>query len=280
MRENRRLAKELAQYQGCEMEQSRQSARSGRKVGVEKHRIASSGSKGDDDGSTRDGELGSHEEEDAFVGALQKFQYGPREGRKKSPGRAGGAKTERQSKAAGSGDGVVASDLGEELGGEGRQTSPKPRRSGRVSASRRSPRRHRVRRENPDVSPQRRLELEVQLEIVKQLQALRGGGTGTSDDAPDGNCLDGLRIMRSLAAWELTYLPNRLSVNSHGGTEVEMETILGYLRTRDDLARKSSKGVQELLSDAEEEDAPAVPSRPEKPVKQPEGGRKGKEENV
>ena len=112
------------------------------------------------------------------------------------------------------------------------------------------------------------------------MQALRGGGTGTSDDAPDGNCLDGLRIMRSLAAWELTCLPNRVSVNSHGGTEVEMETILGYLRTRDDLARKSSKGVQELLSDAEEEDAPAVPPRPKKPVKQPEGGRKGKEENV
>jgi len=371
--ENRRLAKELAQYQAREMEQSRQSARSGRRGRAEKHRIATSGSEGDDDGSTSDAELASHEEEDALVRALQKFQF---EGRKKSPGPASGAKTERGSRAAGSADAVVMSDLGDELGGERRQKSPKARRSARVSPSRRSPRRPRVRREHREVSPQRRLELEVQLEIVKQLQALRGGGTATSDDAPDANCLDGLRIMRSLgrmralkeraiaqpeeicreyrsrwvkdlgaegrafrhidvnkavkwkkytsmkrvhfmfcmilelmeqdkgmqaraqvvqclksiqefakhgswrAAWELTYLPDPLSVNSHGGTEVEMETILGYLRTRDDLARKSSKGVQEFLSDAEEEDAPAVAPRPKKPAKKPKGGGKGKEENV
>ena len=189
--------------------------------------------------------------------------------------------------------------------------------------------------------------------MVKQLKALREqtgpGGCGISDDAPDSQLLDGLRVMRSLgrmralrdqlksnpkrisveyrkkwiellgsegrsfrhidvnakihwkkytsirrvhymfcmvlelmeqgkhdqaegqvvqclkalqefakhgswrAAWELTYLNDPLKPDLHGGTEVEMETILGYLRTQDDLAKKAgAKDLRGLVSGAED----------------------------
>ncbi len=278
--ESRRLSQELDQYQAGTMEESRASCRSGRNVVMSKHPIARSVNEVNGDGSTRDGELGSLEEKVGLVEGLPKIPSGPREGRKKSPGGPGGAKTEQQLKAASCDDGVVGPDLGDELGADGRLTSREARRSGRGIASRRSPRRPQVRRENALGNPESRLKRKIQLEIVKQFQGLQGDGTSTSDDAPDANWVDGLRILGSLAVCELTHLQNRVSLDSHGGTEVEMETTLGYLRTRKDLARKSSKGVEELLSDADEEDTPAVHPRPKKPGKKLEDSKKGKEESA
>ena len=61
------------------------------------------------------------------------------------------------------------------------------------------------------------------------------------------------------AAWELTYMSDPLRVNPDGGNEVEMETILGALRTRDDLQQKSLKATKDLVSDeGEPETAPGA----------------------
>ena len=51
------------------------------------------------------------------------------------------------------------------------------------------------------------------------------------------------------AAWELTHMVDPLRPQKHGGTEVEMETIMGLLKTRDDLRNKVHKGVKEMVSD-------------------------------
>ena len=67
-------------------------------------------------------------------------------------------------------------------------------------------------------------------------------------------------------AWPLTHMPDPVSQNPLGGSELEMECVLAVLKTKDDLksrtkaARISSKTAIEGLSDHDEE-------KPEKPDK-------------
>ena len=54
-------------------------------------------------------------------------------------------------------------------------------------------------------------------------------------------------------AWPLTFLEDPFSVGRQGGTEPEMEAILAYLRTQDDLRRRAGQfgEVRDQVSDAE-----------------------------
>jgi hypothetical protein len=64
------------------------------------------------------------------------------------------------------------------------------------------------------------------------------------------------------AAWPLTYQPDPFAADRHGGTELEMEAILAYIRVQDDLARKAASyaGKSNGLSD-EEEPAPRATAK-------------------
>ena len=240
----------------------------------------------------------------------------------------------------------------------------------------------RGRRRRPRAPSSRALELEMQMEMLKLLKGMRGGGSGydrLADDAPEGNELDGLRVVRNLgrmralkgrlrsqpnriytefrerwveelgadgrprkwtdrnkairwkkfasirradwmmsnvlesldrgetaiaraqvvqcmkalheftnfgtwrAAWPMTFMIDPLERYQNGGDEVEMETVLGWLRTKDDLRSKMQKGTREQVS-ADEGETPAAELGGEdqgtfpkkKKKKKPKGGGKGK----
>ena len=56
------------------------------------------------------------------------------------------------------------------------------------------------------------------------------------------------------AAWPLTFMPDPLDRHHHGGTEMEVETILSYLKSQDDLQVKTGKLAGHNHGDAEEEE--------------------------
>ena len=221
----------------------------------------------------------------------------------------------------------------------------------------------------------------MQMEMLKLLKGMRGGGSGydrLADDAPEGNELDGLRVVRNLgrmralkgrlrsqpnriytefrerwveelgadgrpwkwtdrnkairwkkfasirradwmmsnvlesldrgetaiaraqvvqcmkalheftnfgtwrAAWPMTFMIDPLERYQNGGDEVEMETVLGWLRTKDDLRSKMQKSTKEPVSADEGEVPGADPGGedqgtvPKKKKKKPKGGGKGK----
>ena len=207
----------------------------------------------------------------------------------------------------------------------------------------------------------------VMLEILKTLKDLQANRSSSTDDAPDGNQLDGLRVMKSLGrmralrenlesnpcrvvneykeawlrdlgaegrafrwhdtnravkwskytsmrkvhymlcdileildqgkldvgraktvqcmkslqefsrhgqwkvAWELTYMPDPTGVRRHGGPEAEVETILGFLKTRDDIDAKISRGMAASVSD-EEGDTEKKKKAEAKKAAKPTGG--------
>ena len=63
------------------------------------------------------------------------------------------------------------------------------------------------------------------------------------------------------SAWPLTHMVDPLRRQQHGGTEVETEVILGWLKTQDDLRAKVLKGTKELVSDGESDQAEASKGR-------------------
>ena len=82
-------------------------------------------------------------------------------------------------------------------------------------------------------------------------------------------------------AWPLTMQIDPLRSHSHGGNEVEMETVLGYLRTQDDLRRRvlsntQSRQEEDLHHPADEEaedpDGPARRRRRPKAKAKPKAG--------
>ena len=198
------------------------------------------------------------------------------------------------------------------------------------------------------------MQMQLQYEMVRALQDLRSHSTGTRDDAPSADELDGLRVARNLGrmrmlkegmehnprrnyseyrdlwirelgaegrafrwidrnkairwgkyasirrvdwmlcnlmetldrkepelcraqvvqcmkalhefsnvgswktAWPLTHMVDPLRSYTHGGTEVEMETVLSYVRTQDDLKKKVLSGSRRAEDgEAEEEDPEA-----------------------
>ena len=65
------------------------------------------------------------------------------------------------------------------------------------------------------------------------------------------------------AAWPLTYMVDPFDLDGHGGDDVEMEVIMSYLRTKDDLRSKvAGARVEDLQSEgndaAEGEDGDAA----------------------
>ena len=76
-------------------------------------------------------------------------------------------------------------------------------------------------------------------------------------------------------AWPLTLLQDPMQRPRHGGTEVEMETIMAYLRTQDDLSRRVHKGVGEEASDAGDAAEEAAPARPKRKARGPGKGGAG-----
>ena len=241
----------------------------------------------------------------------------------------------------------------------------------------------RARHRRPRASSSRALELQMQMEMLKLIKEMRGGGGGydrLADDAPEGNELDGLRVVRNLgrmralkgrlrsqpnriytefrerwvdelgaegrpwkwtdrnkairwkkfasirradwmmsnilesldrgetaiaraqvvqcmkafheftnfgtwrAAWPMTFMTDPLERYQNGGDEVEMETVLGWLRTKDDLRAKMQKSTKELVSGDEGEapveqggaDRGTVPKK----VKKPKGAGKGQKDEV
>ena len=54
-------------------------------------------------------------------------------------------------------------------------------------------------------------------------------------------------------AWPMTHIVDPLDKYSHGGNEVEMETVLSFLKTQDDLRAKAMKGSKVLDHVSEEE---------------------------
>ena len=59
-------------------------------------------------------------------------------------------------------------------------------------------------------------------------------------------------------AWPLSHMIDPMRTHIHGGNEVEMETVLGYIRTQDDLRRRVLTGqhapTDDLAAEAEELD--------------------------
>ncbi len=353
--ENRRLAKENAalrdetrQHGGARA--GREDARGPRAV---EHRIASE-SEDDEFADPSDAESELHTERpDGLMQMLMDFDYGRAGG--KSRGAGGRSPRRRQPPNerdhAADGDGEAQAS---------RRRTPERREVGAAMPTRRSPGR-RGRGGTGRGQGSRALEFELQLEMVKILRELKSQAASSTDDAPDANVLDGLRIMRSMgrmralkeqmkgnplricreykerwvqdlgaesrafrwidvnrhlrwkkytsirrchymlciilemlekreydvaqaqtvqcmkclqefikfgswrAAWELTYLNDPLKVNADGGNEVEMETILAFLRTRDDIHQKSQKATKEAVSEGEGEDQ----------ADRPEAGSKG-----
>jgi len=56
-------------------------------------------------------------------------------------------------------------------------------------------------------------------------------------------------------AWPLCFLPDPLATYHHGGTEVEMETVLGFVRVQDDLKKKTAGGSRETMEESDGDDA-------------------------
>ena len=71
-------------------------------------------------------------------------------------------------------------------------------------------------------------------------------------------------------SWPMTHMVDPLESHVHGGTEIETETTLAWLRTQDDLRKKVMAGgkVDELVSDEEERDGKA-PFPKKNPKKHP-----------
>ena len=68
-------------------------------------------------------------------------------------------------------------------------------------------------------------------------------------------------------AWPLTHMVDLLRSHIHGGNEVEMETVLEYVRTQDDLRKKVLSGGQfcqqeDTLDEEAEAEAQPRPPRP------------------
>jgi len=54
-------------------------------------------------------------------------------------------------------------------------------------------------------------------------------------------------------AWPYTMLADPLERRDHAGSAIEAETILGVVKTRDDLKQKIMKGTRDLVSDDEDQ---------------------------
>ena len=86
------------------------------------------------------------------------------------------------------------------------------------------------------------------------------------------------------AAWPMTFMTDPLERYQNGGDEVEMETVLGWLRTKDDLRAKMQKSTKELVS-GDEGEAPAEQGGADrgtvpKKGKKPKGAGKGQKDEV
>ena len=46
-------------------------------------------------------------------------------------------------------------------------------------------------------------------------------------------------------AWPLTFLPDPIEKRKHGGTEYELEAVLGYLKTQDELVKRTKPAAEE-----------------------------------
>lgn len=54
-------------------------------------------------------------------------------------------------------------------------------------------------------------------------------------------------------AWPYTMMADPLERRDHAGSAIEAETILGVVKTRDDLKQKIMKGTRDLVSDDEDQ---------------------------
>ena len=80
----------------------------------------------------------------------------------------------------------------------------------------------------------------------------------------------------------MTFMTDPLDRYQNGGDEVEMETVLGWLRTKDDLRPKMQKSsTRELVSEDEvEERADTAGAAAAEKKKKPKGKGKGKDEDA
>ncbi len=72
------------------------------------------------------------------------------------------------------------------------------------------------------------------------------------------------------AAWPLTFIADPTDVQRHGGTGVELESVLAYLQVQDDIKRRAGKAAESSDDDADK----AWEDRREK---DPRGKGKGKD---
>ena len=95
-------------------------------------------------------------------------------------------------------------------------------------------------------------------------------GEGALAKAQTVQCLKSLHEFSNngewKTSWPLTHMVDPLRAHAHGGTEVEMEAVLGWVKTQDDLRKKVITGGRpptedSIVEDAEAEDAPPRPRR-------------------
>ena len=99
-----------------------------------------------------------------------------------------------------------------------------------------------------------------------------GRGDGPLAMAQTVQCLKSLHEFSNngewKTSWPLTHMVDPLRAHAHGGTEIEMEAVLGWVKTQDDLRRKVLTGGKapttedSIADDVDAEEAPARRPRP------------------